>query len=238
MNRHVIRATWRERLANPIRLATLLGLVLLPLPIALTESDPARVFHFFHALLAVTVGAGVIGQEITAGTLALAFTRPVGRARYALSKWGAIAGLSSAASLGQQALLAAVTQLRFGGLRADALAAEAGERLLVAASVSALLLVLSAAGSGLSDLAIWGLATIAAQVAYGAGLAAHEPFWCRLGENLQFLLAPGYDLTERIGRGEAAWGPALLSAAIAGAALFLALYVVERRDVTYAQMRS
>lgn len=238
MNRHVVLATLRERLAHPIRLATLLGLFLLPFPIALTESDPARVFHFFHGLLAVTVGAGIIGQEISAGTLALAFTRPIGRARYGLSKWGAIAALTALTSLTQEGLLAAVTQLRFGGVGIDALAMEAAERILVAASVSALLLLLSSAGSGLSDLAIWGLGTIAAQVAYGAGLASHEPFWCRLGENLQFLLAPGYDLLDRVRRGEAVWGAVAIALVITVAALGLALYVIQRREITYAQMKA
>ncbi len=239
MNPHVVLATVRERLGHPIRLGTLLGLALMPVAIALAESDPSRGAPFFHAVLALTIGSGVLGQEITAGTLGIVFTRPVGRRTYALSKWGAIAGLSTLASLLQLAAVSAVLSVRLHNVSATSVAFEAVERVLVACGVSALLLLLSAAGSGLSDLAVWGLATAAAQVVRAIGMLNGAPSWTRLGEGLQFLLAPGHHLADAWKEHLVVpWGSFALALAISGAAVALAAFVLERREISYAQARA
>ena len=236
MNFDVSKATLRERFSNPIRLATLLGFALFPLPIALVDPRPNSSASFFHPLLAVTLASGILGLEFSSGVLALMFTRPISRRAYALSKWLAVTATAVILSIFQLVAVLLILRLRHGSFDPEALGPQLVERVLAAAGTCAVLLLLSALGSGLSDLAVWGLASVAAQTFRTIGFVNRDDFWTRLGESLQFLLAPGWGMAS--GTSPSVSLPDLLAAVgITAAALGLAVWVLERREVTYAEVR-
>jgi ABC-type transport system involved in multi-copper enzyme maturation permease subunit len=236
MNLDVSVAALRERFANPIRVATLLGFVLFPIPIALVDPRPNSSTGFFHPLLAVTLASGILGLEFSGGVLALVFTRPISRRSYALSKWAAVSATAAALSVAQLFAVVLILWLRHGVFNAEALSPRLTERVVVAAGTSAVLLLFSALGSGLSDLAVWGLASIAAQTSRTVGFVNHDEFWIRLGDGLQFVVAPGWGMAA--GTSPAIALPELVvAAAVTIAALSLAVWVLERREITYAEVR-
>jgi ABC-type transport system involved in multi-copper enzyme maturation permease subunit len=236
MNLDVFTATLRERVSNPIRVATLLGFALFPIPIALVDPRPNVSAAFFHPLLAVTLASGILGLEFSSGILALVFTRPISRRVYALSKWAAVTATALILSIAQLLAVLLILRVRYGSLEPDALGPRLVERVLAAAGTSAVLLFLSALGSGFSDLAVWGLASVAAQTFRTIGFVNRDDFWIRLGDGLQFLLAPGWGMAS--GTSPAVSLPQLLVAVgITAAALGLAVWVLERREITYAEVR-
>ena len=235
MNFDVMTSTLKERFSNPIRLATILGLFLFPIPIALVDPRPNS-SAFFHPLIAVAIASGILGLDFSTGVLALVFTRPIRRSTYALSKWAAVTLTAIALSSVQLIAVDAILRVRHDAGIPDLLSARLAERVVAAAGTSAVVLLLSALGSGLSDLAVWGLACIAAQTCRMVGLVNHDDFWLRFGEGLLFLLAPGY------GSGLAASllnFPALaLAVFLTIAALGLSVWVLERREITYSEIRA
>lgn len=235
MNRDVILAALRERFSNPIRLATILGLFLFPIPIALVDPRPNSSASFFHPLLAVAIASGILGLDFSTGVLALVFTRPIRRSTYALSKWAAVTLTAAALSSVQLIAVHAILRMRHGA-DLELIGPRLAERVVTAAGTSAVVLLLSALGSGLSDLAVWGLACIAAQTCRMVGFVNQDDFWIRLGDGLQFVLAPGY------GSGLAASllnFPALaLAVFLTIAALGLSVWVLERREITYSEIRA
>ena len=236
MNFDVCMATLRERVSNPIRLATLLGLALFPIPIALVDPRPNSSAGFFHPLLAVALASGILGLEFSSGVLALVFTRPVSRRVYALSRWVTVTAAASAVSLAQLFAVLLILKARHGLFDADALGPLLVERLLVAAGTSAVLLLFSALGSGFSDLAVWGLASVAAQTCRTVGLVIRDDFWIQLGESLQFLVAPGWGIASG-GSTAMSLAALLVALGVTAAALGLAVRVLERREITYAEVR-
>ncbi|MGA7990058.1 MAG: ABC transporter permease subunit [Thermoanaerobaculia bacterium] len=236
MNVDVCTAALRERFSNPIRIATLLGFVLFPIPIALVDPRPNSSASFFHPLLAVTLASGILGLEFSSGVLALLFTRPISRRTYALSKWAAVTVATGVLAVAQFLAVVLILRLRHGLFDPEALGPRLAERVVVAAGTSAVLLLFSSLGSGLSDLAVWGLASIAAQTSRTIGFVNHDEFWIRLGDGLQFVVAPGWGMAS--GTSPAVHVPELLVAAsVTAASLGLAVWVLERREITYAEVR-
>ncbi len=236
MNLDICAATLRERLSNPIRVATLLGLALFPIPIALVDPRPNSSVSFFHPLLAVTLANGILGLDISSGVLALVFTRPIKRWVYALSKWASVTATAGVLSAAQLLAVVLILRVCHGSFEADALGPRLLERILAAAGTSAVLLFLSALGSGLSDLAVWGLASVAAQTSRMVGFFNRDDFWIRLGDGLQFVLAPGWGMASgsppAVGISEL-----FVTVFVTAAALVLAAWVLERREITYAEVR-
>jgi ABC-type transport system involved in multi-copper enzyme maturation permease subunit len=236
MNIDVCIAALRERVSNPIRIATLLGFVLFPIPIALVDPRPNSSVSFFHPLLAVTLASGILGLEFSSGVLALVFTRPVSRRVYALSKWAAVTTTAAGLSILQLLAVVLILRVRHGSFDPEALGPRFVERVVVAAGTSAVLLLFSALGSGLSDLAVWGLASILAQTSRTIGFVNHDEFWIRLGDGLQFVVAPGWGMASGT-------SPAIASSELAVAtgitlaALIFAVWVLDRREITYAEVR-
>jgi hypothetical protein len=236
VNLDVCAAALRERLSNPIRVATLLGFVLFPIPIALVDPRPNSSVSFFHPLLAVTLASGILGLEFSSGVLALVFTRPISRRVYALSKWAAVTATAAVLSAAQLLAVVLILQVRHGSFEPDALGPRLVERIVVAAGTSAVLVCLSALGSGLSDLAVWGLASVAAQTCRTIGFVNRDDFWIRFGDGLQFVFAPGWGMAS--GSSPAVSVPELLVAlVVTAAALGFGVWVLERREITYAEIR-
>lgn len=236
MNIDVCIAALRERFSNPIRVATLLGFVLFPIPIALVDPRPNSSASFFHPLLAVALGSGILGLEFSSGVLALVFTRPVSRRVYALSKWAAVTTITAVLSIVQLLAVVLILRVRHGSFDPEAFGPRLVERVVVAGGTSAVLLLFSALGSGLSDLAVWGLASISAQTFRTIGFVNHDEFWIRMGDGLQFVVAPGWGMAS--GTSPAiAWSEVLIAMGITVAALTLAVWVLDRREITYAEVR-
>ncbi len=232
----VCMAALRERLSNPIRVATLLGFVLFPIPIALVDPRPNSSASFFHPLLAVALASGILGLEFSSGVLALVFTRPISRRAYALGKWAAVTAVAAALSAVQLFAVLLILRVRHDVPLAEGLGPRLLERVVAAAGTCAVLLLFSALGSGLSDLAVWGLASIAAQTSRTIGFVNRDDFWIRLGDGFQFVVAPGWGMASGT---SPAIAPAELVVAggVTVAALSLAIWVLERREITYAEVR-
>ncbi len=68
------------------------------------------------------------------------------------------------------------------------------------------------------------------------GFVNHDEFWIRLGDGLQFVVAPGWGMASGT-------SPTIASSEVAVAigvtlaALTLAVWVLDRREITYAEVR-
>jgi hypothetical protein len=144
---------------------------------------------FVGALFAVVLGAGIIGREGTAGTLALAFTRPIKRRDYALAKWAALIIAGMAASL----LTVGIGVSRHGAPDVTSLAFCIVDQGLAVIGASAVMIALSASSRGYSDVGMWvtGVTGGALLKLYG-GLTG-SGWMVRAGTDVQSLLAPSVD---------------------------------------------
>ncbi len=232
MSAAVILATWRERLAHPLRLACMAGVLLLPLPTACIAIKPDWGASFPHVVFAVIVATGVIGFEVTAGTLALVFTRPIDRGRYALTKWIAVSMFAAALSLAQLGAFLVILGLRFGAVDAGKAFALAGERLLQCFGVSAVFVFFSVLGAGVVDLAAWAGIEIVAQSLRGAGAVLGDVRLTRAGGALHRIASPTVDFLAE--RGTVPSTQLLAYLLTIGVALSLAVFMLRRKELSYA----
>jgi len=175
----LVSATWREKLSRPIVLV-LCGIVCLghvSFAVAGHELEDAAL------PLAMILGAGSIGRDVSSGVLALLFTRPLVRTRYVLARWLAVsaaAGLLAGATLLVEALVLA--RQGHGQPGAD-LAAALFESATTTCGLTSVLVLFSTLLPGLGDAALWTALLLVVAAARG-----HVPQ--RLVDEARALLQP------------------------------------------------
>ena len=86
MNGVVIAETLRRHLTAPWYIASTVGIAFVAFAVAVMAPS-SRTWHGFIGFVILAIGAGLIGPELSAGTLQLILARPIHRSVYLLSRW-------------------------------------------------------------------------------------------------------------------------------------------------------
>jgi ABC-type transport system involved in cytochrome c biogenesis permease component len=227
-------ATVRQRAESPARLALTLAFFAFPLlPLLFVRGLGLAPLHTAGAY-AYILGAGLIGQDFSAGTLQLLFARPVTRAEYAVSRWLG-AGVAVACLVAVQlALAAAILAAHREAPSAGDLALFAGGQILSGFGTLAVLLAFSSFLPGIGDVFGVVLLAIAAQGVQIMGGLLQRGWLARAGAELQRFAAPELDLARVFGGGSPPWFEIASYASTVTLCLALAIVILNRRELSYA----
>ena len=234
MSAVVVLATWRRLLAQPVRVGALLGVLTLPLLPALFDPQPPLVDPNYAVVLGALATVGVIGLEVSSGALGLTLTRPLARRTWVVSRWLAVASAAAALAAAQVLGHGALILARTGTMPAEGLAIGTAEAVLAAAGVSTVLVLLSSLGASYADLVIWLSALIASWSAEAAGEVASLPSLVQAGQVLRRLVCPRIDLHRLLFSTRVPYAELLVYAATTVTALALAVVMLNRRELSYA----
>ena len=234
MSRPLLLATIRWWLASPIRLLVLAAAALVPV-LGSVLSQGRLPSASGASTLALILGAGIIGQSVSAGTLPLILARPIRRSTLVLTRWltvgSAALGVFGASTLATWLLgSSAGMETQTPGDVALVLT----EAALRAFGTAAVLVALSALVRGYGDIAIWIVAGILALLTGEVGQAKDIPALRWIAKRALDFLSPSVDLRQLIGArpipisGLAAW------AFTVTLCLALAIVFLNRKELSYA----
>jgi hypothetical protein len=238
VNATLVLATLRQRFTSPIRLVIVLLLgwtPLLAIAVAPRTGFAALSDCYFIAL---TLAAGMIGQDLSSGTLQLLLARPVTRADYVFSRCGAVAGGTFAIALLQTLLAALIMTLRGAPVPWDQAALFLANGALLALGTAAVMALLSSLASGLGDLGLLLLVFFSAQVLEKAGMYKSWEWLVRGAGELLRALKPELDLAPFFHGGPLPWLAVVSYLSTVTLCLGLAVVVMNRRELSYASSGS
>jgi ABC-type transport system involved in multi-copper enzyme maturation permease subunit len=234
VSRPIFLATIRWWLTSPIRLVVLAATALFPV-LGSVLSQGRLPSASGASTLALVLGAGIIGQSVSAGTLPLVLARPIRRSTFVLTRWLAV-GCAAVTVFAGSAFVAwllgsvAGMETRSPGDVALLLS----ESVLHAFGTAAVLVALSALVRGYGDVALWVVGTILASLTAYAGQAKDIAALSWIGKQTLDFLHPWVDLQQVIGArpvplsGLAAW------AFTVTLCLALAIVFLNRKELSYA----
>jgi ABC-type transport system involved in multi-copper enzyme maturation permease subunit len=234
MNPTLVLSFLRQRLTSPMRIVligmsffTSLGIVAVTRQVGTLEGASA----WFALILA----AGAIGQEVSSGVLTLTFARPVSRASYVFSRWAGAGGFAAVLGLVQIAAGLMSIVARGGTLPGGAdLAALAIECVLLAFTAAAVMIMLSSLLNGLGDVGVW---AIGSTVAAFIGAIAQAQQWtavARIAEEVQLVFLPKLHVGWIFGAGDSQVFALVSVLSTLTASLAVAVWVVNRKELSYA----
>jgi len=234
MNAVLVLATLRQRFTSPIRLLIVLLLGWMPmLPILMAPRTGFAALGDCY-FLALTLAAGMIGQDLSSGTLQLLLARPVTRAQYVFSRWGAVAA-GTFLIAGLQTLAAAlIMALRGVPVPWDQAALFLANGALLALGTAAVMALLSSLAAGLGDLGLLFLVFFSAQVLEKVGMFKSWDWLVRGAGELLRVLKPELDLAPFLHGGPVAWLAVVSYLSTVTLCLGLAVVVMNRRELSYA----
>jgi ABC-type transport system involved in multi-copper enzyme maturation permease subunit len=234
VNSTLMLAFWRQRLTSPVRMAVLAMFWGMPLlPVAFVRGAELSVLGNGQYLV-LTLGAGMIGQDVSSGVLQLLYARPVRRPEYVTSRWLAVAIAGVAVSLLQIAIACGLMAARGAAPPAEEVTLVAVGRLFECLGLAAVLALLSSLVGGLGDLGLYLLAYLGAGVVSMAGQAKGWPWLDRIGVEIAGSLMPTIDLPRLLASSPLAWFPIVSYASTVVLCLALAIVVVNRKELSYA----
>jgi ABC-type transport system involved in multi-copper enzyme maturation permease subunit len=234
MNQTLFAAAIRQRAQSPPRLALVLGFFTLPLlPMAFVHGIGLLPLQT-AAAYAFILGAGIIGQDFSAGTLQLLFARPVSRGEYVVSRWLAIGAAVTSLVLIQIAIGSGLLAARGETPPPSALALFAGTQILSGFGTVSLLLLLSSFLPGIGDILGVIVLGLAAQGVQIAGSLFHAPWVVRAGVELSRFAAPALDLSQVFTGGPVPWFDVASYFSTVTLCLALAIVILNRRELSYA----
>ncbi len=234
MNATLIVTLWRQRVTSPVRVALLAMLAGTPLLATAFMPGAGLALLGGGQGLLLTLGAGMIGQDVSSGVLHLICARPVRRPEYVVSRWLAVALAGTAVGLLQLALACGLLAMRGALPGGQEIALFAAGRALEAFGIAATLALCSSLIGGFGDLGLYLLANLAAGILQTAGQVRRWPWLERAGAELAAALTPTVDLTRMLAASPTPWYPVLAYASTVALALALAIVVVNRRELSYA----
>ena len=229
MNGALMVALLRQRMTSPVRVVLLVFLFGFPLLGAWAMQSARGLGDPF--MIALVLGAGAIGQDLSSGVLQLTFARPVSRSSYVLSKWAAIALASAGIALVQLALGFLLLSSRGEPMTASALARSAGETVASAAGVGGVIVLFSSLLPGLGDLALFLLLGLGGSLMGFLGQARSLPTLAKIGQEMSSFAVPHADLS--LGSPGSVYALVAFASNLA-LALALAIVVLNRRELSYA----
>jgi len=234
MNVTLITTLWRQRFTSAVRMALMAMLCGFPV-LALAFVPGAGLSLLGNAQgLMLTLGAGMIGQDVSSGVLQLLCARPVKRSDYVLSRWLGVALAGTAISLLQLAIGAALLTARGAAPSAQQIVLFGAGRLLECGGIAAVLALCSSLIGGFGDLALYLLASLGAGILQMAGQVKHWLWLDRFAAELLGSLTPGIDLQRLVAASPMPWFPIVSYASTVTLCLALAIVMVNRKELSYA----
>jgi hypothetical protein len=234
VNPTLVTTLWRQRLASPVRLALLAMLSGMPLLAILFMPGTGLAPLGGAQGLMLTLGAGMIGQDVSSGVLHLLCARPVRRSEYVLSRWLGVALAGVALSALQLALACGLLAARDALPSPQSIVLFASGRLLECFGIAAVLACFSSLIGGLGDLAIYLLVNLGAGIVQMAGQVKRWPWVDRVGSELLGALVPTLDLPRLVAASPMPWYPIVAYASTVTLCLALAIVMVNRKELSYA----
>jgi len=235
VNPTLVLALLRQRFTSPLRLVFLLLLGWMPMIAILMAPRGGFAPLGDCYFIALTLAAGMIGQDLSSGTLQLLLARPVTRTQYVLSRWIAVAAGAMAVVLLQVLLAALIMLVRGAPVPWDRAALLLGDDALVALGAGAVVALLSSLSAGIGDLGLLLLVFVSGQVLEKVGMFKSWT-WLVLGsEELSRVLKPELALAGFLpGGGPAPWLALVSYLSTVTLCLGLAIVVMNRRELSYA----
>lgn len=228
----LIETYLRQRASSPMRVTMfgVLALFTVGACAAMRETSPLA---GTASVLALFVGAGAIGQDVSSGVLQLTLSRPLTRREYVLSRWLA-SGLGATVLLALLwALAIAAIAARGGTFAPAAMAVAFAEGVAVVFGVSAVIVGLSALAPGLGDLAIWFVTTTGAGILQQVAPMLGRPWIGTVAHEVALTLSPVLPLGGL--RGEpVTWAPVAAYFSTVALSLAVAVWAMNRRELSYA----
>ena len=238
MNPTLVLATLRQRFTSPMRLVLLLLFGWMPmLPILLSPRMGFAALGDCY-FLTLALAAGMIGQDLSSGTLQLLLARPVTRAQYVFSRWGAVAAGAFLIVVLQTLCAAGLMLVRGVPVPWDQAALHLGNSALLACGTAAVMALLSSLAAGIADLGLLFLVFLSGQVLEKVGLFKSWEWLTRGAGELLRVLRPELDLAALFHGGPAVWPAVVSYLSTVTLCLALAVVVMNRRELSYASSGS
>ncbi len=234
MSAAIVLATLRQRFTSPLRLVLLVMLGWTPMLAIVVVPQTGFVALTDCYFLALVLAAGMIGQDVSSGTLQLALARPVTRAQYVLSKWLAVSAGTIFVVLLQVGVAALVMALRHVPVPWNDASLVLGNGLLLACGTAAVMAFFSSLLPGFGDLGLLFLVFFSGQVLGGIGAMKSWPALVRAADELQRVLKPQLDLGFLAQGAPTPWFDVVSYLSTVTLCLALAVMVVNRRELSYA----
>jgi ABC-type transport system involved in multi-copper enzyme maturation permease subunit len=234
MNLTLVLATLRQRFTSPIRLLIVLlfgWMPMIPILMAPRAGFAALGDCYF---LALALATGMIGQDLSSGTLQLLLARPVTRAQYVFSRWGAVAAGTFLITVLQALVAALIMTLRGAPVPWGEAALLLGNSALLALGTAAVMALLSTLAAGLGDLGLLFMIFLSAQVLEKVGMFKSWEWLVRGAGELLRALKPELDLAPFFHGGPVAWLAVVSYLSTVTLCLGLAVVVMNRRELSYA----
>jgi ABC-type transport system involved in multi-copper enzyme maturation permease subunit len=256
LNWAICKNTWKRCKANKLRMWLLVVFILKPILIStalmcLKKEFPDDLFSLpgDSVYLALICSSGVIGSQLSDGTLSLALSRPVSIASYVFSKWFAIAVFSSIATILQLLceLIMALSRTPAAINYLD-VAINGAERIIFCVGFTAVMILLSAIVSGIKDLGLFvvlsvtsGICSMLAQIKVSSvpeGLAriavsAVIPITQQAEVVFHALLEPLIDLSPLLSGNSISLNAITSYLAVITVCLSLAIFSLNRKELPY-----
>lgn len=234
MNLTLATTLWRQRLTSPVRMAILAMLTGMPLlGVAFMPGAGLALLGGAQGLI-LTLGAGMIGQDLSSGVLQLLFARPVRRSEYVVSRWLGVGAAAAAISLLQLAIACGLLAGRGALPTAQEIVIFGGGRLLESFGLAAVLALFSSLIGGFGDLGIYLLVNLGAGIVQMAGQVKQWLWLARAGAEINGALTPTIDLVRLVTATPMPWYPIVSYASTVVLCLALAIVVVNRKELSYA----
>ena len=222
----------RQRLSSPMRMLFLIVVSLFMLGAAVVTRSLSPLGQL-GPLFAVVFAAGILGQELSSGTLQLALARPLTRRRYVLGRWlGAVAGIAAIA-----ALLIGVGAILLARNGHAPTAAELGvtyaQAVLDGAATAAVLTAFSALLGGLGDLAILLLLYTSLPLLEQVAPPMGWTMLSRVLDAIHPIVAPRFALGFLAGAGSVSWAGLANASGVLVLGLGIAIAAMNRRELSY-----
>jgi ABC-type transport system involved in multi-copper enzyme maturation permease subunit len=234
VNLTLVLASLRQRFTSPIRLVILLLLGWMPMiPLLIAPRAGFAVLGDGY-FLALTLAAGMIGQDLSSGTLQLLLARPVTRAQYVFSRWGAVTAGTVLIVVLQTLVAALIMALRGVPVPWVEAAQFLTNAALLALGTAAVMALLSSLAAGIGDLGLLLLVFISAQVLEKLGMFKSWAWLVRGAGELLRVLKPQLDLAPLFHGDPVAWFAVVSYLSTVTLCLGLAVVVMNRRELSYA----
>lgn len=234
MSLPIYTSTIRQLFSQPVRCGALLGAALLPLLQTSLDPEPRLGNTTWAMWIAVIATSGIIGLEVSTGSLSLFFTRPLSRARYVVSRWSAAASVAAGTIATTLAIESSILAIRDGEISAAAIALALIDRCVLAIGIVSVMVCFSAIASSLGDLVIWASLHILAIALGAAGHSASLVWLQDLGRLVRRVANPMFDLHRLLASSRVPWAEVTGYAATLAFAAAIAIFVMNRKELSYA----
>jgi ABC-type transport system involved in multi-copper enzyme maturation permease subunit len=234
VNGALVMATIRQLFSQPVRTGALIGCAILPLLQLVVDPDPRLGTPQWAVFIAVIAVTGIIGLEVSTGSLALFFTRPLTRFVYAMSRWAGAASVACALVLVSLAGEIALLIAKDADVAVTPVLIALVDRLSVVIGIVSVMTFFSALVSSLGDLVIWLSIHIVAMSMGASGDAASIPLLTSVARGLRRIANPEIDSFLLISSMRMPWSQLALYLATVLLAIGLAGYVLNRKELSYA----